>query len=82
MESWEPQAGYFARRYRTIVYNAKGYPPSEVPSDWAAYAYDRQVQVLADLLDHLGIAQAHVCGLSMGAYTAVQFALAHTPGAV
>ena len=78
MESWEMQVSYFSRRYRTIAYNAKGYPPSEVPTDWRDYAYDRQVQVLLELLDHLGIAKAHVCGLSMGAYTAVQFGLAHS----
>ena len=77
MESWEGQVSYFARRYRTIAYNAKGYPPSAVPDDWRVYGYDRQVQVLLELLDHLGIAKAHICGLSMGAYTAVQFGLAH-----
>ena len=77
MESWEGQVSYFARRYRTIAYNAKGYPPSAVPDDWRAYTYDHQTQVLLELLDHLGIAKAHVCGLSMGAYTAVQFGLAH-----
>lgn len=77
MESWETQIGYFSRRYRTVAYNAKGYPPSEAPADWTAYTYDRQVRVLRELLDHLGIERAHVCGLSMGAYTAVQFGLAH-----
>ena len=26
--SYEPQLRYFARRYRAIAYNARGYPPS------------------------------------------------------
>ena len=29
--SWEPQVRYFSRRYRCITYNARGYPPSDVP---------------------------------------------------
>ena len=77
MESWEQQVNYFSRRYRTVTYNAKGYPPSEVPADWGEYTWDHQVAVLLGLLDALGIERAHVCGLSMGAYTAVQFMLAH-----
>ncbi len=77
MESWEPQAGYFSRFYRVIAYNAKGYPPSQVPDSWREYTWDRQVAVLLELLEALSIDRAHVCGLSMGAYTAVQFALAH-----
>lgn len=77
MESWEQQMNYFSRRYRTVTYNAKGYPPSEVPADWEEYTWDHQVAVLLGLLDTLGIERAHVCGLSMGAYTAVQFMLAH-----
>ena len=31
--SWEPQLRCFSRRYRCIAYNARGYPPSEVPAD-------------------------------------------------
>jgi pimeloyl-ACP methyl ester carboxylesterase len=27
MESWLPQLNFFSRRYRVIVYNARGYPP-------------------------------------------------------
>ena len=26
MESWLPQVNFFSRRYRVIVYNARGYP--------------------------------------------------------
>ena len=79
LESWEPQVSYFSRFYRVFAYNAKGYPPSEVPAGWQEYTWDRQVAVLLELLDALDIERAQVCGLSMGAYTAVQFALAH-PG--
>jgi pimeloyl-ACP methyl ester carboxylesterase len=31
--SWEPQLRFFSRYYRCIAFNARGYPPSEVPDD-------------------------------------------------
>lgn len=77
MESWNFQKNYFARRYRVISYNAKGYPPSSTPEHWQEYTYDHQVNVLLELLNHLNIQQAYVCGLSMGAYTALQFGIKH-----
>src|ERR671923_683162 len=38
--SWEPQVRYFSRRYRCITYNARGYPPSDVP-EGGRYSQDR-----------------------------------------
>src|SRR6266540_5830592 len=63
--SWEPQVRYFSRRYRVITWNYRGYPPSEVPPDPAAYRNETLVEDLAALLRHLGIERAHVGGLSM-----------------
>ena len=40
MESWLPQVNFFSRRYRVIVYNARGYPPSAVPADASKYGQD------------------------------------------
>ncbi len=76
-ESWVPQMAHFAARYHTVAYNAIGYPPSDVPSDVALYEQDRQVAYLYGLLAHLGLAHAHIVGLSMGSHTAIGFALAH-----
>ena len=58
--SWEPQVRYFARRYRVITYNHRGYPPSEVPKDPGAYSPEALVEDLHQLLRHLGVRQAHV----------------------
>ena len=77
MESWAPQVRHFAHRYRTVAYNAVGYPPSDTPDDLSLYEQPRQVANLHGVLAHLGIEQAHVVGLSMGAHTAIGFALAH-----
>ena len=30
---WEPQIRPFGRRYRCVAYNARGYPPSDVPPE-------------------------------------------------
>ena len=75
--SWEPQANYISRRYQVITYCHRGYPPSEVPKDPAAYSQDLQVEDLARLLRHLGIEQAHIGGLSMGGTLTVGFAIAY-----
>lgn len=75
--SWDPQVRFFARRYRTITYNARGYPPSDVLEDPALYSQDRAVADLKGVLDHLGIQKAHVCGLSMGGYATLVFGLSH-----
>lgn len=74
-ESWEQQARYFSRRYRVITYNARGYPPSGVPADPEAYSQDISVEDLRRLMEHLGLEQAHIGGLSMGGNVALNFAL-------
>lgn len=75
--SWLPQIRFFARRYRTIAFNARGYPPSDVPADPQAYSQGHAVDDIRGLLDHLGIDRAHVCGLSMGGYATLVFGLTY-----
>lgn len=77
MGSWEPQMRAFARRYRCISYGARGYPPSDVPADPGAYSYIRAVDDIAAVMRGLGVARAHVVGLSMGAYASLHFAMRH-----
>src|SRR2546429_7231380 len=36
--SWEPQMRFFARYFRCIAFNARGFPPSDVPEDPARYS--------------------------------------------
>jgi len=75
--SWEAQMRSFSGRYRAITFSARGYLPSQVPEDEAAYGQDLQVEDLKGLLDVLGIDKAHICGLSMGSYTTLLFGLKH-----
>jgi pimeloyl-ACP methyl ester carboxylesterase len=73
----EPQLRFFGRRYRCVAFNARGYPPSGVPSDPAAYSQDRATDDLTAVIRTLGLAPAHVVGLSMGAYAALHLGLRH-----
>ncbi|MCH7911962.1 MAG: alpha/beta hydrolase [Deltaproteobacteria bacterium] len=75
--SWESQVRFFTRRYQVIVYNARGYPPSDVPTDLDSYSQEHAVEDLRGLLHHLGIGQAHIGGLSMGGSTALNFGLTY-----
>ena len=79
--SWEPQVRFFSSRYRCVTYAARGYPPSGVPADPAAYSQERAVADAVAVLDGLGIPAAHVVGLSMGGFAALHLTLRH-PGRV
>ena len=73
--SWEAQLRYFSRRYRCIAYNARGYPPSDVPGQVADYSFEHQRAGILAMLDGLDIDKAHVVGLSMGAFATFYFGM-------
>jgi pimeloyl-ACP methyl ester carboxylesterase len=75
--AWEPQLRFFTRRYRCIAFNARGYPPSDVPRDVAAYSQDRATDDIAAVISGLNLAPAHVVGLSMGAFATLHLGLRH-----
>lgn len=75
--SWESQLRHFSRRYRCIAYNARGYPPSDVPEEFERYSQEWARDDARAVLDRLGIDKAHVVGLSMGAFATLHFGLAY-----
>ena len=75
--SWSPQVRHFARRYRCITYDARGYPPSDVPDDPGRYSQALARDDIGAVLDHLEIERAHVVGLSMGGFATLHFALSY-----
>ncbi|HJU31006.1 MAG TPA: alpha/beta hydrolase [Hyphomicrobiaceae bacterium] len=77
--SWEPQMRAFARRYRCIAFNARGWTPSEVPQDVASYSQARACDDIRAVLDALQINKAHIVGLSMGGFATLHFGLTY-PG--
>ncbi len=72
---------FFGRLYRCVTYNARGYPPSDVPIEADCYSQERAVDDAVAILDGLDIERAHVVGLSMGGFTALHLGLRH-PGRV
>lgn len=75
--SWAPQIRHFARSHMAITYGARGYPPSQVPDDPAAYSQQHGIDDALAVLDGLGLERAHVVGLSMGGFVAAHLARLH-----
>src|SRR5216684_4206749 len=65
IRGWEAQVRYFSR----------GYPPSDVPEDASLYRWQFAVDDIAAIMRDLKIERAHLVGLSMGGYAALQFGL-------
>lgn len=80
--SWEPQVRALSRRYRCITYNARGYPPSDVPKSPGKYSQDIHVDDIAGVMDALNIPKAHIVGCSMGGYATLHFAIRYAKRAL
>jgi len=72
---WEAQLRYFSRRYRCVAYNARGYPPSDVPKTPSKYSQAIATDDIANVMRHLKIKKAHIIGCSMGGFATVHFGL-------
>ena len=75
--SWESQVRFFAKRYKVITYNNRGYPPSQEPTDPEAYSEEIIREDLYQLLRFLNVSKAHLVGLSMGGNLTLNFGFAH-----
>jgi len=75
LRSWEPQLRYFSRRYRCIAFNARGYPPSDVPESVSQYSQAIATDDIANVMRDLGVRGAHIIGCSMGGYATLHFGL-------
>jgi pimeloyl-ACP methyl ester carboxylesterase len=63
--------------YRTIAYDARGHGRSTPAPSSGAYGYEHLAEDLMAVLDALEVQRALVAGASMGALTALRFALLH-----
>ncbi len=76
LHSFDPQIAALKPRFQCIAFNARGYPPSEVPPGVESYSQDIAASDIGAVLDAAGVRDAHVMGVSMGSAAALQFALA------
>jgi len=67
---WDAQVAAFSPHFRVIRYDVRGMGHSKTES----VEYSSRADILA-VLEHVGVEKAHVLGLSMGGYTAIDFAL-------
>jgi pimeloyl-ACP methyl ester carboxylesterase len=75
--SFDKQVSAWQSRYLCVAFNARGYPPSDVPERVECYSQDIAATDIGAVLDGLGFADAHLVGVSMGAAAVLQYALRH-----
>jgi 3-oxoadipate enol-lactonase len=73
---WDRQIDALADRYRVLRYDTRGHGDSDAPA--GDYTIDRLGQDVLSLMDAIGVAAAHVCGISIGGMTALWLG-AHAP---
>jgi 2-succinyl-6-hydroxy-2,4-cyclohexadiene-1-carboxylate synthase len=73
--SWYQQVPHFADRYRVLTWDHRGFGMSTDRAERSGP--EVAVGDLAALLDHVGAADAHLVGQSMGGWTVLGFTLRH-----
>jgi 3-oxoadipate enol-lactonase len=72
---WDPQMPELTKRWRVVRYDHRGHGGTDAPP--GPYSFARLAQDAVDILDGLGIAKAHWCGLSMGGMTGMRLLTHH-----
>ena len=75
--TWEPQMRALSRSHRCVAFSARGYPPSDIPSEGKSYSQDISRLDVVAVMDDLKIDKAHIVGHSMGAYTTLHVGIRH-----
>jgi pimeloyl-ACP methyl ester carboxylesterase len=73
--SWDLVVPALAQRFRVLTYDRRGHSQSQRPSTQGSTEED--VDDLVALIEHLGLAPAHVAGTSSGASLALRLAARH-----
>lgn len=76
LSMWQKQIDYFKQNFFVICYDTRGHGASSTPQ--GSYTLDQLGNDVIQLLDHLNIAKASFCGISMGGLTGQWLAI-HSP---
>ncbi|HWI86525.1 MAG TPA: alpha/beta fold hydrolase [Sphingomonas sp.] len=71
---WDPQMAALWRRFRVIRYDLRGYGRSSMPREGENRLHAEDLKLL---MDRLGIARAHIVGLSLGGTVALDMLALH-----
>ena len=71
---WDPQMAALSRHFRVIRYDLRGYGRSTLPREGEDRLHAEDLKLL---MDRLGIARAHVVGLSLGGTVALDMLALH-----
>lgn len=71
---WDLQFTELSKKFKVVRYDIRGYGKSALPNPDELY---RDTDDLKALLDFLQISKAHLCGLSLGSFIVIDFALAY-----
>lgn len=66
---WTRQIDVFAARHRVLAYDTRGHGESDAPV--GDFSIERLGKDVLSLMDAVGVARAHVCGISIGGLTAL-----------
>ncbi len=69
---WDDRFEPFAKSFRVICYNMRGFGRSSVPQGKESYTHAEELRVL---LGHLGMKRVSVVGLSLGDLVGISFSL-------
>ncbi len=72
-DMWARQIPELTKHFRVLRYDTRGHGKSSVPD--GPYTFAQLGNDVAELLAHVGVSQAHFCGLSMGGPTGLWLAL-------
>lgn len=75
--AFDLQVADWRSKWRCITFNARGYPPSEVPPAVDSYSQGHAAADIGAIVDGFGLKDAHIIGVSMGSASTLQYALRH-----
>lgn len=75
--SWRMVMPELAEQYRVVALDLYGFGWTERPDDWSRYTRDGQVELVLQVMDALGIDEAHIVGHSYGGSISMALAADH-----